>query len=111
MRDLCRVDTCSQAPRRAPGTRHIALHRPTYNSKSGWQVAVGRRPYSPGNREGLIPYDPELIDWFLIVDGDLAIYLIPSQVIACRVQILLRTYARYIVGNAAGLMAGRAALA
>jgi hypothetical protein len=34
-------------------------------------------------------------------------YLIPSQVIGGRVQILLRTYSKYIVGNAAGLMAPR----
>jgi len=45
-----------------------------------------------------------LIDWFFIVDGDLTMYLIPSQVIAGRVQILVRTYARYVVGSAAGLM-------
>jgi hypothetical protein len=40
---------------------------------------------------------------FFIVDGDLAIYLIPSRVIAGRVQFLLRTYGNFIVGNAAGL--------
>jgi hypothetical protein len=34
-------------------------------------------------------------------------YLIPSKVIAGRVGILLRTYTKYIVGNAAGLMAPR----
>ncbi|MGD0704395.1 MAG: hypothetical protein ABSA02_31465 [Trebonia sp.] len=33
--------------------------------------------------------------------------LIPSQVIAGRVMILLRTYPQYIVGNAVGLMASR----
>jgi hypothetical protein len=38
------------------------------------------------------------------VDGDLNIYLIPSQVIGGRVGILLRTYSKYIVGSAAGLM-------
>jgi len=64
----------------------------------------GRRPYSIGNRERLIPYDPDLIDWFFIVDGDLAIYVIPSRVLAGRVRVLLRTYSKYIVGNAAGLM-------
>ena len=79
----------------------------TYNSKVGWQVGVGRRPYSIGNRERLVPYDPELIDSFFIVDGDLTMYLIPSQVIAGRVQILLRTYAKYIVGSAAGFMTPR----
>jgi hypothetical protein len=93
------------------GIKRVQVKTTTYNSKNGWQVAVGRRPYSAGNRERLIPYDPELIDWFFIVDGDLSVYLIPSQVIAGRVQILLRTYARYIVGSAAGLMAPRAAVA
>jgi hypothetical protein len=45
------------------------------------------------------------------VDGNLTIYLIPSRVIAGRVGILLRTYTKYIVGNAAGLMAPRPATA
>ena len=93
------------------GIKRIQVKTTTYSSKSGWQVAVGRRPYSPGNRERLVPYDPELIDWFFIVDGDLTMYLIPSQVIAGRVQILLRRYTRYIVGSAAGLMAPRPAVA
>lgn len=93
------------------GIKRVQVKTTTYNSKSGWQVAVGRRPYSAGNRERLVPYDPELIDWFFIVDGDLTMYLIPSQVIAGRVQILLRTYARYIVGSAAGLMTAPAAVA
>jgi hypothetical protein len=92
------------------GIKRVQVKTTTYNSKDGWQVAVGRRPYSPGNRERLVPYDPELIDWFFIVDGDLSMYLIPSQVIAGRVQILLRTYARYIVGSAAGLMVPRPAV-
>jgi hypothetical protein len=91
------------------GIKRVQVKTTTYYSRGGWQVAVGRRPYSAGNRVGLVPYDPELIDWFFIVDGDLTMYLIPSQVIAGRVQILLRTYTRYIVGNASGLMASKAA--
>jgi hypothetical protein len=31
-------------------------------------------------------------------------YLIPSRAIAGRLQVLLRTYKKYIVGNAAGLL-------
>ncbi len=89
------------------GIKRVQVKTTTCFSKDGWTVVVGRRPYSIGNRERLIPYDPELIDWFFIVDGDLAIYLIPSQVIAGRVAILLHTYSRYIVGSAAGLMASR----
>jgi hypothetical protein len=87
------------------GIKRVQVKTTTYKSKAGWQVGVGRRPYSIGNREPLVPYDPELIDWFFIVDGDLNIYLIPSQVIGGRVGILLRTYRKYIVGRAGGLMA------
>ncbi len=35
----------------------------------------------------------------------MTMYLIPSRAIAGRVQILLRTYLKYIVGNARGLLA------
>jgi hypothetical protein len=67
-------------------------------------VQIGRRPYAIRNNALLVPYDPEIIELFFIIDGDLAIYLIPSRVIGGRVQILLRTYRNFIVGNAAGLM-------
>ncbi len=89
------------------GVKRVQVKTTTCFSKDGWTVVVGRRPYSVGNRERLVPYDPELIDWFFIVDGDLAIYLIPSRVIAGRVAILLHTYTNYIVGSVAGLMAPR----
>jgi hypothetical protein len=87
------------------GIQRVQVKRTTHWSKDGWNVAVSRRPYSVGNRERRVPYDPEQIDLFFIVDGDLNIYLIPSRVIAGRIGILLRTYKRFIVGNAAGLMA------
>jgi len=91
------------------GIKRVQVKTTTYNSKNGWMIQVGRRPYSIGNNARLVPYDPELIDLFFIVDGDLSLYLIPSKVIAGRVGLLLRTYSRYIVGNAAGLMAPKAA--
>jgi hypothetical protein len=87
------------------GIKRVQVKTTTCYSKDGWTVVVSRRPYSAGNRERRIPYDPETIDWFFIVDGDLAIYLIPSRIIAGRVSILLHTYTKYIVGSAAGLMA------
>lgn len=86
------------------GIKRVQVKTTTYNGKTGWQVGVGRRPYSIGNRERQVPYDPELIDWFFIVDGDLAMLLIPSRVIAGRINLLLRAYSKYIVGSAAGLM-------
>jgi len=87
------------------GIKRVQVKTTTCSGKDGWTVAVGRRPYSAGNRERRVPYDPELIDWFFILDGDLTIYLIPTRVIARRVGILLHTYTRYIVGNAAGFFA------
>jgi len=87
------------------GIKRVQVKTTTCFSKDGWTVVVSRRPYSIGNRERRIPYDPDLIDWFFIMDGDLTIYLIPSRVIAGRVAILLHTYTKYIVGSAAGLMA------
>jgi len=81
----------------------IQVKTTTHYSKNGWLISVGRRPYSIRKDKPLVPYDPDVIDYFFIVDGDLNMYLIPSRVIAGRVSILLRTYVRYIVGNAGGL--------
>lgn len=72
----------------------------------GWTVQVGRRPYSIGNRARLVPYDPDLVDLFFILDGDLNMYVIPSRVIAGRVAILLHNYSEFIVGSAASFMQG-----
>jgi hypothetical protein len=37
-------------------------------------------------------------------------YLIPSRALAGRVRVLLRTYKKYIVGNAAGLLGASASV-
>jgi hypothetical protein len=86
------------------GLQRVQVKTTTYKGKNGWMVQIGRRPYSIGNNALLMPYDPEIIELFFIVDGDLNIYVIPSRIIAGRVQILLRTYRNFIVGNAAGLI-------
>jgi hypothetical protein len=90
------------------GLQRVQVKTTTQLTKDGWLVSVGRRPYSPGNRVSAIPYDPDDIDLFFIVDGDLTMYVIPSRVLAGRVRILLRSYAAYIVGNAAGYLRDRA---
>jgi hypothetical protein len=87
------------------GIKRVQVKTTTYSGKNGWMIQVGRRPYSIGNNARLVPYDPDSIDLFFIVDGDLSLYLIPSKIIAGRVGLLLRTYSEYIVGSAAGLMA------
>lgn len=87
------------------GIKRVQVKTTTHYNK-GWEVQVGRRPYSVGNRERLIPYDPELVDYFFILDGDLTMYVIPTGVIAGRVRILLSNYSEFIVGSAAFLMQG-----
>jgi hypothetical protein len=87
------------------GIKRVQVKTTTY-SKGGWAVTVGRRPYSAGNRGSLVPYDPDLVDFFFILDGDLTMYVIPSRVIAGRVGILLNNYARYVVGSAGFLLQG-----
>ena len=82
----------------------VQVKTTTHYSKNGWMITVGRRPYSIRKDAPLIPYDPDLIDYFFLIDGDLNMYLMPSRVIAGRVSILLRTYTKYIVGNASGLL-------
>lgn len=88
------------------GVKRVQVKTTTY-FKDGWAVQVGRRPYSADNRGRLVPCDPELVDFFFILDGELTMYVIPSRVIAGRVGILLRNYTEYIVGSAAFPM-GRA---
>jgi hypothetical protein len=89
------------------GIKRVQVKTTTHNQAgTGWLVQVGRRPYSPGNRERLVPYDPDLVDLFFILDGDLTMYVIPSRVIAGRVHILLSNYSEFVVGSAAFLMKG-----
>ena len=70
------------------GIKRVQVKTTTYYSRDGWMIQVGRRPYSLAGNARLVPYDPELIDLFFVVDGDLSLYLIPSKVIAGRVGLL-----------------------
>jgi hypothetical protein len=86
------------------GLSRVQVKTTTHYSKSGWLISIGRRPYSIGNNLPLVPYDPDVIDYFFIIDGDMNIYLIPSRAIAGRVTLLLRAHTNYVVGNASGLL-------
>ncbi|MCL2581072.1 MAG: group I intron-associated PD-(D/E)XK endonuclease, partial [Streptosporangiales bacterium] len=74
--------------------------------RKSWLARIGRRPHSEGNRAPLIPYDPDEIDLFFIVDGDLTMYLIPVRDIAGKTSLLLRAYQGYIVGNVREMTGG-----
>lgn len=86
------------------GIKRVQVKTTTFTGKDGWHVIVSRRSYSAGNRMPRTPYDPDLIDLFFLVDGDLTMYLIPSRVIAGRIIILLRAYTQYVIGSAAGTL-------
>jgi hypothetical protein len=74
------------------------------DGKGRWQVGVGRRPYVLDKSAGKMPYDPDSLDLFFIVLGDGSIYVIPSSVLAGRVQIYVDSYLRYRVGDASGVL-------
>lgn len=86
------------------GIKRLQVKTSTCDREHGWHLGVGRRPYTSKGLGPHTPYDPGDIDYFFVVDGDLTMYLIPSQVIAGRVGILLRAYSQYAVGSARGLM-------
>ncbi len=77
----------------------------SYRKNEGWAVGVGHRPDTHAKKKSnLLAYSPDEIDLFFIIDGDLTMYLIPSRAIAGRITILLRTYRKYAVGNAQGML-------
>lgn len=86
------------------GVRNVQVKTTTFASKDGWTATVGHHPDTHSKKGHLLAYDPDKIDLFFIVDGDMTLYLIPSRAIAGRVAIALRTYRKYIVGNASGLL-------
>ncbi|HEX6196945.1 MAG TPA: hypothetical protein VFZ37_13615 [Jiangellaceae bacterium] len=53
----------------------------------------------------IAPYGPDVVDYFFIVDGAGALYLIPSSVLGGRTRINVGAYAAYRVGDASSLLA------
>jgi hypothetical protein len=98
-------DLLADAPQ---GLMRVQVKTTTSTHKNGWQVGVGHHPDTHSKKGQLLAYSPDEIDLFFIIDGDMTMYLIPSRAIAGRVGILLRTYQKYIVGNAHGLLGVRA---
>jgi hypothetical protein len=90
------------------GISRVQVKTTTFGGKDGWMATVGHHPDTHSKKGHLLAYDPDDIDLFFIVDGDMTMYVIPSRAIAGRVRILLRTYEKYIVGNARGLLGAAA---
>jgi hypothetical protein len=77
----------------------------SHRKREGWVAGVGHHPDTHSKKKGyVLAYSPDEIDLFFIIDGDMTMYLIPSRAIAGRITLVLRTYQKYIVGNAHGLL-------
>lgn len=71
-----------------------------------WCVGIGRNAYLPGEpKRRYVPYDPDELDLFTIVDGDLKIFMVPSREVAGITELSLGSCAQYLVGSAASLVA------
>lgn len=71
----------------------------------GYVVTVGHRPYSTERRGNLVPYDPDDLDFFFIVEGGGGLLLIPITAIAGRTMIDTAAHSAYRVGDASSLLA------
>ena len=73
--------------------QRVQVKSTTRRTESGWFASISRHGSSGG------PYDPEDIDLFFVVDGDLNYYLIPVSVVGGLRAIALRSYERFLVAN------------
>lgn len=87
------------------GVQRVQVKSSTRRTRSGtWDVGIGRRPYRLDKSAGRESYEPDSLDYFFLIAGDGAIYLVPSQVLVGRVSVFLSVLDRYRVGSAASLL-------
>jgi hypothetical protein len=73
-------------------------------ARGAWNVGIGHRPDGSPKAADLIPYDPDEVDLFFVVDGDLLLYLIPADATVGKVTLSLRAYRDFVVGDASSLL-------
>jgi hypothetical protein len=74
------------------GTTHrVQVKTTTLRAGSTWAARLTHTARSE------TPYDIDEIDWFFVIDGDLACYLIPAEAVGGRFLIHLAKYRRYRV--------------
>lgn len=87
------------------GIRRVQVKSSTCRTSSGsWQVGIGHRPYALDKLAGKVPYDPDALDYFFIVDGDGRLFLIPVAAVAGRLNLWIDSYVSYCVGDASSLL-------
>ncbi len=81
----------------------VQVKTTTYRDNGNWLVNIGRRPSNVSKSVSRLAYVNGTVDWFFIIDGDLAIYLVPASEVAGQVTMTLSHYQDYRVGSAASL--------
>jgi PD-(D/E)XK endonuclease len=74
------------------------------DARGGWFARIGHRPDGSPRTADLVPYDIGEVDLFLVVDGDLRLYLVPATAVAGKVSLSLRGYGEFVVGDASSLV-------
>lgn len=74
------------------------------DARGAWNVRIGHRPDGSPKAADFIPYRADEVDLFLVVDGELLLYLIPVSAAAGKTTLSLRAYRDFIVGDASSLM-------
>jgi hypothetical protein len=86
------------------GVKRVQVKSGCFRQKQGtWMVRVGHRPYVQDKSASRIPYDPDDVDYFFLIDGDGALYFIPSTALAGKTTINVGAYSQYRVGDASSL--------
>lgn len=90
------------------GVRRIQVKTTTSKaSPHSWFVRISRHAGGGRKHNRRVPYTAQEIDYFVVVDGDLTLYLVPLEAVAGRTSICLRQYGAFVVGSAASLVHGR----
>ncbi|WP_139983540.1 group I intron-associated PD-(D/E)XK endonuclease [Nocardioides litoris] len=76
---------------RAGVVARVQVKTTRWRRHGSWVVTISS---TPGPRR---VYDPEDIDWFFVIDGDLRHYLVPVAAVGGMHELTLNAYERYVV--------------
>lgn len=94
-------DLLAEGPK---GLKRIQVKTTTRTADKGSSpVGIGRHAGGGDRHEQRVPYRPEDVDLFMIIDGDLSIYVVPLAAVAGRLVICLGRYRGFIAGSAASV--------
>jgi hypothetical protein len=74
------------------------------DARGNWIGRIGHRPDGSPKAADFIPYGPDEVDLFFVVDGNLLLYLIPADATVAKVTLSLRAYRDFVVGDASTLL-------